>query len=105
MSLEKNKKRIISRMISEILGIIYQEQYIYWGIVQSLNIDYERIKILHDIFVRIDILEEEQLQERIYRYGSLITEEDLLARQMFLCLHNIAKEKFVAEKKDITGER
>lgn len=92
-------------MISEILGVIYQEQYIYWGIVQGLDIDYERIKILHDIFTRIDLLDNEQLQEKIYRYGSLIADENLLARQMFLCLFNIAKEKIAADKKEITGER
>ena len=92
-------------MISEILGVIYQEQYIYWGIVQSLDIDYERIKILHDIFMRIDLLDNEQLQDKIYHYGSLIQDENLLARQVFLCLFGIAKEKAAADKKDIKGER
>lgn len=96
MRIERDKRRI-NGMINEILGVIYQEPYIYRGIVQSLNIDYERMKILHDILIRIDLLNEAELQEKIFHYGSLIREENLLARQVFLCLWGFAKEKYVED--------
>ncbi len=105
MILEKNKKRVVNRAINEILGVIYQEQYIYWGIYRSLDIDCERIKMLHDIFMEIDLLDDKQLQEKIYGYGSLIEDENLLARQVFLCLLGVAAEKNALENKNITRER
>lgn len=105
MNLNKREKKVVTKNISDILGVIYQEQYIYWGIIKSLDVDYERVKILHEILMRIDLLDDKQLQEKIYGYGSLITDENLLARQVFLCLLGVAEEKTASDNKYITKER
>ncbi|MBR5565834.1 MAG: hypothetical protein IKW08_06695 [Roseburia sp.] len=75
-----------NRMINEILGQLYQEERLCSCLRETIKIHPERIQILHSIVMNMDCLNEIELKEMIYRYGQSIEEDELLARQIFLCL-------------------
>lgn len=78
------------RLINDILGQIYQEERLQKCLKEMIPIHQDRILILHYVVMNIDRLSKEEIRERAYRYGKTIKSEDLLARQIFLCLLHLA---------------
>ena len=81
------------RQINEMLGQIYQEKCLRRCLKETITIDPERMAILHDVVMNIDCLSEEEIYERAYCYGQTVKEEELVARQIFLCLLHLAQIK------------
>ena len=46
----------------------------------------ERMMLLWQILFETDIRDKDLLEERIYHYGSLLTDEDKFERELFVCL-------------------
>ena len=78
--------RNYNRMINEILGQLYQEERLQKCLWEEIKIHPERIKILHAIVMNYDRMSKGELWEEVYSYAGSIQEEELLARQIFLCL-------------------
>lgn len=85
------------KTINDVLSAIYNEDYVFQSIVENIDLNMERHKVLRYIFSNIDELKYEELSEKIYIYGSLVPEENLLARQMFLWLIYVLEEKKALE--------
>ena len=75
-----------NRIINEILGQLYQEEKLQKCLREEIKINPERIKILHTIVMNYDRMSKVEIQEQVYSYAGSIQEEELLARQIFLCL-------------------
>lgn len=82
--------RSYMKLINDIISQIYQEERLRKCIKETLHINRERILILHYVAVNIDRLSSDDIRERAYRYGKMIRQDDLLARQIFLCLLTLA---------------
>lgn len=100
----KNQKTTNVEMIGEILGVVFQEKYVYRSILQSLEIDVGRMQILHNIFQELDRMCYEEMQAKAYLYGSLIKDGNLLARCTFLCLLDLTEAKRLQKTQDLKGE-
>lgn len=79
-----------SRLINEMLGQVYQDRRLYRCLCEEIRINPDRIKILYNIVMNYDRMSREEIREKAYRYAKLIESEDLLARQIFLCLLRLA---------------
>lgn len=79
-----------NKLINEILGQLYQEECLRRCLKDVIPIHPERVRILHYIATNIEYLTGEELREQVYLYAQTIQEEDLLARQIFLCLLYLA---------------
>lgn len=82
-----------SDMINEMLGAVFQSGDICRSIYAGLRINSERLLILHDIIVNHDRMGRDEMRCKAYRYGSMISEEEHLARHIFLCLVRLADAK------------
>ena len=81
------------RQINEILGQIYQEKCLQRCMRETIEIEPERMEILHYVVMNIDCLSKEEIYEQAYCYGQMIKEDELVARQIFLCLLHLAEMK------------
>lgn len=63
-----------------------------------------RLALLEDILGRMETGNEEELTPRIYKYGSMVKTQDLIARQMFLWLLAMAEETTSCERIGIKME-
>ena len=81
------------RQINEILGQIYQEKSLQRCLRETVKVDPERMTILYSVVMNIDCLSKEELYERAYHYGKMIKADELVARQIFLCLLHLADMK------------
>ena len=73
-------------MVNEMLGQLYQDEKLRRCLCEEIKINPERIKTLHYIVMNYDRMSSTEMEERIYRYAVGIQEDELLARQIFLCL-------------------
>jgi len=80
-----------NKLINDILGQLYQEERLRRCLKEVIRIHPDRILILHYIVMNIDRLSESEIRERAYCYGQSVQEEELLARQIFLCLLCLAE--------------
>ena len=79
------------KLINDILAQIYQDERLQRCLDETIEIHHERMMILHYVAMNIDCLSKTEIRERAYRYGKTIQGEDeLLARQIFLCLLHLA---------------
>ena len=78
--------RNYTRMINEMLTQLYQDEMLQRCLREEIRINPERMKILHYIVMNYDRMSKMEIKERIYYYANSIKEEELLARQIFLCL-------------------
>ena len=78
--------RNYNRMINEMLTQLYQDERLRKCLREEVRINPERIKILHYIVMNYDEVSKMEIKERVYRYANSIQEDELLARQIFLCL-------------------
>ncbi len=78
------------RLINDILGQIYQDERLQSCLEETIHIHHDRIMILHYVAMNIDRLSNAEILERAYRYGKTIKSDELLARQIFLCLLHLA---------------
>lgn len=69
-----------------LLGIIQQDVLLWEYINQACPVNAERMQLLSEIILGIGHKKKEEQAHQIYRYGSMLKEQDLLARQMFLWL-------------------
>lgn len=80
------------RLINDILGQIYQDERLQKCLMETIQIQRDRILILHYVVMNIDRLSQAEIKERAYRYGKTIQSGDeLVARQIFLCLLHLAE--------------
>lgn len=86
------KTKNYEHIINEMLGEIYQDKELFYCLKSEIKIHPERIRILHQIVMNYDRMSCEELWEKVYRYAALIEEEDLLARQLLLCLQRLVKK-------------
>lgn len=75
-----------AQLIGEILGQIYRDKRLYRCLCESVVIRPERLRLLYQVVMNYDRMPPEAIREKVYRYGNLIEDEELLARQMFLWL-------------------
>ena len=80
-----------NRYINEILGQVYQDEKLRKCLSEEVKIHPDRIKNLHYIVMNYDRMSRKELYERAYRYANSIQEEELAARQIFLCLLRLAE--------------
>ena len=83
----KNKNRIIN----EILGQLYQDEKLQRCLNEEIEINSERMKKLYEIVMNYDRMSGEEIKDLAYDYAESIREEELLARQIFLCLLRLAE--------------
>ena len=98
-----------AQLIGEILGQIYRDKRLYRCLCESVVIRPERLRLLYQVVMNYDRMPPEAIREKVYRYGNLIEDEELLARQMFLWLVRLLEtvEKSngeVTERKMDAGE-
>lgn len=79
-----------NRFINEILAQVYQDEKLRKCFNEEVKIHPERIRNLHYILMNHDRMNRAEIRERAYRYANSIQEEELLARQIFLCLLRLA---------------
>ena len=84
--------RNYNRIINEMLTQLYQDERLRKCLREEIEINSERIKILHYIVMNYDTMSKTEIKERVYHYANSIKEEELLARQIFLCLLHLANE-------------
>lgn len=82
-----------SEMINEMLGAVCENGEICRSVYGNMATNTERLSILHDILVNYEGMEWEEMRSKAYRYGSMISKEELLARHIFLCLIRLADGK------------
>lgn len=85
-------KNIKVKTINDVLTVIYNEEYVFHSIVKNIDLCKERQMVLRYIFLNINEMSYEELLEKTYSYGSLVPEENLLARQMFIWLICVLEE-------------
>ena len=73
-------------MINEMLTQLYQDEQLRKCLREEIRINPERMKILHYIVMNYDRMSKMEIKERVYYYANSIQEDELLARQIFLCL-------------------
>ncbi len=90
---EKNKagkrnleqSKLLLHMIQENRGLLEHIACVY-------EVDYVRISLLKHIFLELgDLEKQDKVRDDIYRYGSMIKGDELLARQLFLWLAEMAE--------------
>ena len=79
-----------NRLINDILGQVYQDERLQRCLDETIKIQRDRILILHYVAMNIDRLSKAEIRERAYRYAATIGNDDLVARQIFLCLLHLA---------------
>lgn len=79
------------------MGQLYRDRQLYYCLCESISIRPERLRILYQVVMDYDKMTPEAIREKVYRYGNLIEDEELLARQMFLWLTQLLAS---AEKQD-----
>lgn len=80
-----------SHYMNEILGQIYQHEKLQQCISEEVRVHPDRIRILHQVVMNYDCMSSEEIREKAYRYAKLIEEDELAARQIFLCLLRLAE--------------
>lgn len=77
----------------KLLHMILENGKLLDHIEQVYAFDQVRMGVLQHIFLVLDKVGAEELKSEIYRYGSMIKGNDLLARQLFLWLLTMAEGK------------
>lgn len=72
------------------LGQLYQDSYLYQCLCEEIRIKPERLFLLHQLVMNYDRMSAQEIKERVFRYGAMIEDGELFARQMFLCLLRLA---------------
>lgn len=86
-----NDRRKQKGIVEEILNMIQENQVLMKYIEQVYEFDQVRMGVLQHIFLEMEQLEKEEMKREIYRYGSMIKGDDLLARQLFLWLLGLSE--------------
>ena len=79
------------RLIGDMLGQLYMDKHLYRCLCEELDICPKRIRLLHYIVMNYDRMTLKELREMVFKYGAMIKEKDLFARQIFLCLLRLVK--------------
>lgn len=77
--------------INEMLGQVYQHEKLQQCLREEVKLHPDRIRILHQIVMNYDLMSKTEIREKAYRYAKLIEEDELVARQVFLCLLRLAE--------------
>ena len=82
----RRKIQKYAQLIGEILGQIYRDKHLYRCLCDSVSVRPERLRILYQVVMNYERMSPQAIREKVYHYGQLIEDEELLARQMFLWL-------------------
>ncbi len=91
-------KNTREEQLGMVWSLIRQDAVLRNSIYNSVWYDEGRLELLCQIIQRLVLREMEGLENQIYSYGSMIQEEDLAARQVFLWLLRMIKEMPQEEK-------
>ena len=80
-----------NRMINEMLGQLYQEEKLQRCLNEEIKINSERMKKLYEIVMNYDRMSGKEIKELAYDYAESIREDELFARQIFLCLIRLSE--------------
>lgn len=80
-----------NRMINEMIGQLYQDEKLRRCLHEEIKINQKRITKLYDIVMNYDKMSGKEIKEQAYYYAESIQEEELLARQIFLCLLRLSE--------------
>ena len=83
----------------KLMKVLRENPMIGEALAHANVLNEQRLKVLQNIFYAIRENETEQAKEQIYRYGSLVKKEDLLARQVFLSVLMWQEEREKLHKK------
>lgn len=61
-------------------------------IARHYEYDVQRMEVLTDILSQMETVRNQQMKDDIYLYGSMIRQQDLAARQIFLWLLGLVEE-------------
>lgn len=75
----------------KLLNMIQENRGLMEYIEQVYEFNQVRMGVLQHIFLEIGEIGTEEIKKDIYRYGSMIKGDDLLARQLFLWLLGMAE--------------
>lgn len=70
--------------LDALIKILRQDADVWRYINRNCRLNPQRITLLNEIILLINIEKTEKLKEMIYLYGSMVRGKDLIARQMFL---------------------
>ena len=88
---EEKSMKSENRMINEMIGQLYQDEKLRKCFYDEIKVQPERIKKLYEIIMNCDRLSGNEIKEMAYRYAESIQENELLARQIFLCLLRLSE--------------
>ena len=74
------------------LWMLSENRQLMEFIVNNYEWSTERMMVLGDILSRLGSIRNQKVKDDIYLYGSMIRQQDLIARQMFLWLLALAEE-------------
>ena len=74
------------------IEMLWENRQLRNFIARSCECNTERIKVLKNILSQVETGWTRQLKDDIYLYGSMIRQQDLIARQMFLWLLALVEE-------------
>ena len=80
-----------SHLINEMLGQVYQHEKLQRCLRKEVKLNPDRMKILHQVVMNYDRMSRIEIRESAYRYANLIEEDELVARQIFLCLLRLSE--------------
>ena len=91
----KNYKREKGEKMS--VSVLPKSRQLMDFIARNYEYDLERMEVLRDILSQAGTAWNQKVKDDIYLYGSMIRQQDLVARQMFLWLLALAEEAEQAE--------
>lgn len=86
-------RQYVNCRMEDLLNLIKQDMAVWDYMNENYTCSIERIKVLQDIIYNIERQQKEELKNKIYLYGSLIGDQDLIARQVFLWLLAIVENE------------
>lgn len=90
----KNFGQVVSENsdLDALIKILQQDADVWGYINRNCRLNPQRITLLNEIILLINIEKAEKLKEMIYLYGSMVKGQDLIARQMFLWMLTMLDE-------------
>lgn len=78
--------------LDALIKILQQDADVWGYINRNCRFNPQRITLLNEIILLLNIEKAEKLKEMIYLYGSMVRGKDLIARQMFLWMLTMLDE-------------
>lgn len=80
-------------LFRKIIAILQEKPMFGKALVHGNLVDADRMGLLEEILIDMDQRRLEQSKVEIFQYGSMVGKDDLLARQIFVCLMECLDEQ------------